>query len=122
MLGAVAAEVREGGEIHQFGYLGERQALVIQIVFQYGHGVAVDVGGDAVARHALDGGREILGRYVQALGLVAHVALRAADAGSEQCHKLFYDIGRAVAVRVGSVTLGMSLEDVIHHRQAEAPH
>ena len=33
VLGAVAAEVREGGKIHPFGYLGERQALVIQIVF-----------------------------------------------------------------------------------------
>ena len=64
VLGAVAAEVREGGEIHQFGYLGERQALVVQIVFQYGYGVAVDVRGDAVARHALDGGREVFGRHV----------------------------------------------------------
>ena len=26
MLGAVTAEVREGGKIHQLGYLGERQA------------------------------------------------------------------------------------------------
>ena len=33
MFGTVAAEVREGGEIHQFGYLGERQAFVTQIVF-----------------------------------------------------------------------------------------
>ena len=33
VLGAVAAEVRERGEIHQFGYLGERQTLVTQIVF-----------------------------------------------------------------------------------------
>ena len=33
VFGAVAAEVRERGEIHQFGYLGERQTLVTQIVF-----------------------------------------------------------------------------------------
>ena len=56
VLGAVAAEVAQGGEIHVLGDLGERQAFVIQEVFQDGDGVAVDVGGDAVAGHALDGG------------------------------------------------------------------
>jgi len=74
VLGAVAAEVREGGEIHQFGYLCERQALVIQILFQYGHGVAVDVRGDAMTCHTLDGGREVFRRHVQALGIIAYVA------------------------------------------------
>ena len=122
VLGAVAAEVREGGEIHQFGYLCERQALVIQILFQYGHGVAVDVRGDAMTRYALNGGREILGRHVQTLGIVAHIAFCAADAGSEQCHELFHDIGRAVAVGVSSITLSMNLEDIIHHSKAEASH
>jgi hypothetical protein len=33
VLGAVAAEMGEGVEIHEFGYLGERQAFVTQIVF-----------------------------------------------------------------------------------------
>ena len=33
VFGAVAAEVGEGGKIHLVGYLGERQALVTQIVF-----------------------------------------------------------------------------------------
>ena len=56
MLGAVAAEVGEGGEMHAVGYLGERQTFVIQIAFYYRYGVAVDVGGDAVPRDALDGG------------------------------------------------------------------
>ena len=83
MLGAVAAEVREGGKIHLFGYLGERQALIIQIVFQDRHGVSVDVGGDTVTRHTLDGGGEVFGRNVQTLGIIAHIAFCAADAGSE---------------------------------------
>ena len=33
MLGAVTAEVRERREVHQVGYLSERQAFIIQIVF-----------------------------------------------------------------------------------------
>ena len=122
VLGAVAAEVREGGKIHVFGYLGERQALVIQIVFDYGHGVTVDVRADAVASDPFDGGGEIFGRYVQPLGVIAHIAFCTADSGSEQRHELFHNIGRAVAVGIGSVALGMRLEDVIHHRQAEASH
>ena len=122
MLGAVAAEVRERGEIHQFGYLGERQTLVTQIVFSYGYCMAVEVGGDAVARPTLAGGREVFGRHVQTLGIVAHIAFCTTDAGSEQCHKLFHDISRAVAVSVGGIALGMRLEDVIHHRQTETAH
>ena len=43
MLGAVTAEVRERREVHQVGYLGEGQAFIIQIVFQYRYGVSVDV-------------------------------------------------------------------------------
>ena len=43
MLGAVTAEVRERCEVHQVGYLGEGQAFIIQIVFQYRYGVSVDV-------------------------------------------------------------------------------
>jgi hypothetical protein len=33
MLSAVTAEVRERREVHQVGYLRERQAFIIQIVF-----------------------------------------------------------------------------------------
>ena len=33
MLGAVTAEIRERREVHRIGYLSERQAFVIQIVF-----------------------------------------------------------------------------------------
>ena len=83
MLGAVAAEIRERGKIHLIGNLGERQAFVTQIVFQYRHGVTVDVGGYAVARHTLDGGREVFGRNVQTLGLIAHVTLSATDASGK---------------------------------------
>ena len=43
MLGAVAAEVGKGSEIHKFCYLCERQSFVIKIAFQYGDGVSVDV-------------------------------------------------------------------------------
>ena len=35
-----------------------------------------------MSRHALDGGRKIFGRYVQTLGIVAHITLRSADASS----------------------------------------
>ena len=42
--------------------------------------MAVDVRGDAVARHALDGGREILRRHIKPFGIVTHITLRATDA------------------------------------------
>ena len=60
VLRAVAAEIAQGGEIHQFRYLGKRQAFVIHIFLYNRHRSAVDVAADAVARHALDGGGEIL--------------------------------------------------------------
>ena len=66
-----------------------------------------------MACHTFDGGREVFGRYVQSLGIVAHFTFCAADAGSEQRHELFHDIGCAVAVGVGGVTLGMGFEDVV---------
>jgi hypothetical protein len=43
VLGAIAAEIREGGEVHGIGYLGERQAFVVEVVFEYVDGVAVYV-------------------------------------------------------------------------------
>ena len=33
-----------------------------------------------------------------------------------------HDVGRTVGMRVGSFPLGMGLENVVHHRQAEAVH
>ena len=42
MLGTVTAEVRQRREIHKFCYLGEGQAFIIQIVFQYGYGMAAE--------------------------------------------------------------------------------
>lgn len=56
------------------------------------------------------------------VGIVSHVALRAADIGGEQLQELFDDIGRTVAVRGGGIAPGMELKDVIDHRQAEASH
>ena len=100
VLGAVAAEVGERGEIHAVGYLCERQAFVVKVFLQDGHRGAVDEAADAVAGDALDGGGEVLGRYIQALGIVADVALGAADAGGEQVGQLADDIGGAVAVGV----------------------
>ena len=99
--------ITQGTICYPAGYMGERQTLVTQIVFQYRYGVAVDVGSDAVPRHALDGGRGVFGRHVQPLGIIVHVAFSAADAGREQRHELFHDIGRAVAVSVGGVALCM---------------
>ena len=75
-----------------------------------------------MAGDALDGGGKVFGRYVEPLGIVAHVALGAADAGGEQVGELPDDNGGAVAVGVGGVAAGVELEDVVHHRQAEAPH
>ena len=122
MLLAVAAEVAQRVEVHLVGYLGERQALVVEFLCQYRHRGAVDETAHAVARDALDGGREVLGRHMQPLGKVAHLALGAADAGVEQRQELLDDVGRAVAVGLGGVALGVGFEDVVHHRQAEAPH
>ena len=122
VLGAVAAEVAQRGEIHAVGYLRERQALVVEVFLQDGHRGAVDEAADAVTCDALDGGGEVLRRYVKPLGIVAHVALGAADAGGEQVGQLADDDGGAVAVGVGGVAPGVELEDVVHHRQAEAPH
>ena len=122
MLGAVAAEVAQRGEVHAVGYLRERQAFVVEIFLQDGYRVAVDKAADAVAGDALDGGGEVLGRYVEPLGIVAHVALGAADAGGKQVGELTDDVGGAVAVGVGSLAAGVELENVVHHRQAEAPH
>ena len=75
-----------------------------------------------MARHTLDGGGEVFGRNVQTLGIIAHIAFCAADASRKQCHELFHDIGRTVAMGVGGIALGMRLEDVVHHRQAETTH
>ncbi len=56
MLGAVAAEVGQRGEVHQLGNLAEGQALIGEIIFYDGYGVAVDVAADAVPRHPFDCG------------------------------------------------------------------
>ena len=122
VLGAVAAEIGERGEVHVVGNLGERQAFVVEVFLQYGHRGAVDEAADAVPCHALDGSGEIFGRDVEALGIVAHVAFRAADAGGKQVCQLPDDICCAVAVCVGGLALGVELEDVVYHGQAEAPH
>lgn len=122
MLSAVAAEITQRGEVHAVGDLGEREALVIQKAFQDGYSGTVDVTADAVARHAFDRGGEVFRRDVQPLGIVAHLALGAADASGEQVGQLTDDVGGAVAMGVGGLTASMELEDVVHHRQAEAPH
>lgn len=84
--------------------------------------MAVDKAADTVAGDTLDGGGEVLRRHVQSLGIVAHLALGAADAGGEQVGQLSDDIGGAVAVGVGGLALRVRLEDVVYHRQAEAAH
>ncbi len=72
--------------------------------------------------HAFDGGRKIFWRYVQTLGIVAHITFRSANARSQQSHQLFHDVGCAVGMGVCCITLGMGHEDVVHHRQAETAH
>ena len=122
VLGAVAAEIGEGGEIHEFRYLRERQPFIIQIVFQNGSGVAVNVVGYAVPGYALRSGREIFRRNVQSRSIVAYIALRSADTGSEQGHELFNNVSRPVGMLLCSVALSVRLKDVVHHGKAEAPH
>ena len=122
VLGAVAAEIAQRGEVHPVGYLRERQAFVVEVFLQDGDRGAVDEAADAVTGDAFYGGGEVLGRYVEALGIVADVALGAADACGEQVGQLADDDGGAVAVGVGGVAAGVELEDVVHHRQAEASH
>ena len=75
-----------------------------------------------MSRHALDSGRKVLGRYVQPLCIVAHIALLAADTSRENSHKLFHDICRTVGMAIGCFTLGMSFEDVVYHCKAETSH
>jgi len=122
MFGTVSAEIGKGSEIHHLRYLRERQTFVVEILFQNRHGTAVDIGGDAIAGHAFDSGREVFGRHVQSFGIVVHVALRFADTRGEQSHELFHDVGRALGMRATAVALGMRLKDVVHHRQTEAAH
>ena len=61
VLGAVAAEVGEGCEVHAVGYLRERQAFVVEVFFQDGHRGTVDETAYAVAGDTLDSGGEVLG-------------------------------------------------------------
>ena len=116
VLGAVAAEIAQRGEVHAVGDLGEREALVIQKAFQDGHGGAIDITTDTVARHAFDRSGKVLRRDVQPLGIVAYLTLGATDAGGEQVGQLTDNVGGSVAVEIGGITLCMRLEDVIHHR------
>ena len=59
VLGAVAAEIGERGEVHPVGYLRERQVLVVEVFLQDGNRGAVDEAADAVSGDALDGGGEV---------------------------------------------------------------
>ncbi len=64
MLGAVAAEVAQRGEVHPVGYLRERQALVVEVFLQDGHRGTVDEAAYAVAGDAFDGGGEVFRRDI----------------------------------------------------------
>ena len=75
-----------------------------------------------MACHAFDRGREVFRRDVQPLGIVTHLALGTTDASGEQVGQLTDDVGGAVAMGVGDLTTSVELENVVHHRQAEAPH
>lgn len=72
--------------------------------------------------YTFDGGREIFGRYVQPLGIVAHITFRSAYSSCKQSHQLLNDVGCAVSMDICGITLGMGFEDVVHHRQTETAH
>jgi len=61
LLFAIAAEVGQGIKIHHFSNLRNGETLVVEQVLEYGHGVTVDIRGDAVTRHSADGGRKRCG-------------------------------------------------------------
>lgn len=61
VLGAVAAEVAQRGEVHPLGYLRERQVFVVEVFFQDGHRGTVDETAYALAGDTLDSGGEVLG-------------------------------------------------------------
>ena len=56
--------------------------------------------------YTFDGGREIFGRYVQPLGIVAHITFRSAYSSCKQSHQLFNDVGCAVSMGICGITLG----------------
>ena len=60
VLGAVAAEITQRGEVHLVGNLRERQLLVVEVFLQDGHRVAVDETTDAVSCDSLNCGGEVL--------------------------------------------------------------
>ena len=122
VLGAVAAEITQRGEVHLVGNLRERQSLVVEVFLQDGHRVAVNETTDAVSCDSLNCGGEVLRRHVQPPCIVAHFAFGAADTGGEQVGQLPDDIGGAVAVGIGGLAPGVKLEDVVYHCQTEAPH
>ena len=105
VLGAVAAEITQRGEVHAVGDLGERQAFIVQKAFQDGHSGTVDVTADAVARHAFDRGGEVFRRDVQPLGIVAYLTFGATDAGGKQVGQLTDDVGGAVTMGVGGIAM-----------------
>ena len=74
MLFREAAEERLTGEAQLVAYLLDALVGLFELIFHVlGHVVGDDVGGGAAA-YALADGREILGRDVEAVGIVLHVA------------------------------------------------
>ncbi len=61
VLCAVSAEVAQRSKIHMISYLGERQAFVIQIAFQYRDGVAVYKRCDTVPGYSFNCSGEVFG-------------------------------------------------------------
>ena len=96
---AVTAEVAQRGEIHAVGNLRERQSLVFKIIFQYWHSGTVYIRCDAVPCQSFYGGREVLGRHVQALGIVVNAALGAANSSRQQFHERLHNVAGETSLR-----------------------
>ena len=122
LLFAIAAEVRQGLKIHHLSNLRNGETLVVEQVLEYGHGMAVDIRGDAVTRHSADSGRQVFGRDVEPPGIIAHLALGAADSRREQIHQTADNIARPLGMPGGAVMLGVKLKNIVHHDQAETSH
>ena len=94
VLGAVAAEVAQGSEIHEVGNLCQGQAGIVQVFLQDGDGVTVDVGHDTAAGHPLDCGRQVFLAHMELAGIPAHFPMGAGSPFGQEAHQFANDESR----------------------------
>ena len=120
VLGAIAAEIGQGTEVHGVGNLRQREAAVVEVVLENRDGVAVDERENVGARRAFHDFGKVFGRHVQLPGVIFHGALRAASAGRKQADEFLNHVASAVGAVLCLVSAGMDGEQVVHHQAADA--